>query len=79
MKSDLKRFREARGLTQDELAKRVGLTESFVSRLETGKRVPSIEVALEIARVLDVGVSQIWIAEPKPIAAPQAGPKFAAA
>src|SRR5688572_12153191 len=45
--------REARrraGLSQAELASRVGTTQSAVARLESGKRAPSFERIVELVR-----------------------------
>lgn len=50
---NLKKIRKARGLTQNELADKVNVTESFISQCETGKKSPSLEVALRIAEALD--------------------------
>ena len=38
----IKRFREARGLTQGELAGRIGVTDKAVSKWETGKGLPDV-------------------------------------
>lgn len=53
---DIARFRarrEAAGLTQDELAKRAGVTRAAISHLETGKRTkPRHETVVAIDRAL---------------------------
>ncbi len=60
------RARESAGLSQIELARRVGLSQSAVSRIEAGLRgVDSIELA-EIARVL--GVAVVDLLETRPLA-----------
>lgn len=40
---ELRRLREASGLTLTEVVSRIGISESFLSRIEKGKRVPSPE------------------------------------
>ncbi|MBE6957513.1 MAG: helix-turn-helix transcriptional regulator, partial [Ruminococcaceae bacterium] len=40
----IKKKREAIGLSQYKLAKLVGITQSFVNEIESGKKSPSIEV-----------------------------------
>lgn len=45
--------REARGLSQQELAAMVGTTQSAIARLETGGRPPRIDTLLRIAEALD--------------------------
>lgn len=50
---NLKKYRKAKGLSQKELAESVGVSESFISQLENSKKMPSFEVALKLAEVLD--------------------------
>ncbi len=45
-------LRSARGLTQDELAKRVSLSKSFLSEIENDHAMPGGEVLLRLAEVL---------------------------
>ncbi len=47
-------MRAANGLTQGGLAKKVGVSVSFVSMLERGRRSPSVEVVAKFAKVLRV-------------------------
>jgi transcriptional regulator with XRE-family HTH domain len=44
-------------LTQEELAKRLGTTQSVVARWEAGDRSPSLETIERIARACDLDVS----------------------
>jgi len=61
--------RQGRGWTQGELAGRVGLTQTAVSRIETGARaVSSLELA-ELAEALDVSVLDLLRAGRRPILA----------
>jgi len=52
--SPLKLWREHRGLTQQELADRTGISKPYLSQLETGKRTGTIETLAAIARALDI-------------------------
>jgi len=63
MQNSLKQHRQARGMTQEELAKRLHVTRQTVIAIETGKYSPSIEVALGCARVLGVRVEQLFSLE----------------
>jgi transcriptional regulator with XRE-family HTH domain len=45
--------RQARGLSQKELAGLVGTTQSAIARLESGGRPPRIDTLLRIANALD--------------------------
>jgi transcriptional regulator with XRE-family HTH domain len=42
---ELRRARAAAGLTQDQLAERVGYSPSLVAHVETGSRAPSLDFA----------------------------------
>lgn len=46
-------LRKQRGLTQKELAEKVGTTQAVVSRLESASVKPSIETVLKFAEALD--------------------------
>lgn len=48
----LKLMREARGLTQDELAQRVGLSQAHISRLEAGQSRYPAEHLVRLAEAL---------------------------
>ena len=45
--------REAIGLSATDLAERAGITPSYISVIESGARVPSEDVAVRLAQVLD--------------------------
>lgn len=46
--------RRAAGLTQQELAERVGTTQSAISRLEAGDSYPRVEMLFKLAKALNV-------------------------
>ena len=48
------KYREERKLSRDELAARLGVTVSTISRWENGKRIPDIVTFLKLAQVLSV-------------------------
>src|SRR5262245_33511543 len=52
----LRRQREARGLTQQELADRVGVTRTWYRLVESGSGTPSLPLLTKLARVLRVTV-----------------------
>jgi transcriptional regulator with XRE-family HTH domain len=56
--SRLRHLREAAGLTQKQLADRLGVGPSRVSDLERGHREPGWRVACQIADALGVSVEQ---------------------
>jgi transcriptional regulator with XRE-family HTH domain len=56
----LKTLREAKGLTQDQLAKKAGVTEAYVSMLESGKRkAPSLPALQRLAKALGAPVAEL--------------------
>ena len=56
------RIRLAKGLTQEQLAERSGLSQQYLSGLERGKRNPTIVTLYEIASAL--GVSHVDLVRP---------------
>ena len=49
------RIRKERGLTQEALAERSGLSQQNISRLDNGQRNPTIVTLYELACALEVG------------------------
>ena len=54
VKADLAARRKEKGLTQAELAARVGIAQRTVAAYECGERRPSVEVAKKMAKELDI-------------------------
>ena len=54
--------RTAIGLTQGELAKRMGVSASFVGHLERGTRQASLETLVNLANELDLSVDYLLAA-----------------
>jgi len=48
--------RKARGMSQYKLAKMVGITQSFMNEIESGRKSPSIEVFFRICEALEIRV-----------------------
>jgi putative transcriptional regulator len=60
------RLRSARlwaGLTQGDLAAIVGASRETISSVERGESIPSVTLALAIARALDVSVEELFSAD----------------
>jgi transcriptional regulator with XRE-family HTH domain len=51
----LRRYRERAGFSQARLAQLSGLDHSYLSRLESGRRMPTREVVLRLAEALALG------------------------
>lgn len=54
---EIRALRQARGLSQRDLAERVGTTQSAIARLEGGNVSPSLPTLDKIAEALDVELS----------------------
>ena len=52
----LKRKREALGLSQHQLARRLNLTQTFLSEIERGRKNPSLEQFFRICEALEIKV-----------------------
>ena len=60
MGATIRRLREKRGLTQEALAKRVRVTQGYISQLEAGtKKEISARVAVRLADALDTTVAEL--------------------
>jgi transcriptional regulator with XRE-family HTH domain len=53
------RLRKARGLTQEEVEARSGVSQQYLSSLERGRRNPTVITLYELARVLEVTVADL--------------------
>ncbi len=60
LRTHLKRFRVSAGLTQEQLAERVGVTRQTILSIEKGRYKPSIELALALARAFDAPVESLF-------------------
>lgn len=58
--SRLKEVRTAAGLTQAELAERIGVSRKTVNTVENGVFIPSTPLALGLARALGVKVEDLF-------------------
>lgn len=53
-------YRKQQGLTQEQLAELVGITQQYFQRIETAHSVPSLSTLLDIADALDVPVQKLF-------------------
>ncbi|MCF0110017.1 MAG: helix-turn-helix transcriptional regulator [Erysipelotrichaceae bacterium] len=61
----LKELRNEKGITQEQLAEELGVSNRTVSRWETGFNMPDISVLIEIADYFDVSIPEIINGERK--------------
>lgn len=50
----LVRCRKARGLTQEQLSERAGISLSFLSMMEIGRRHPNVDMIFKLAKGLNM-------------------------
>ncbi len=61
MKNSLKIERAKLDITQEDLAKKVGVSRQTINSIEKNRYVPSTVLALKISEVFNVTVNQIFI------------------
>ena len=59
LSENLKRIRAERRLTQEQLAKELGLSRQAICLYELGERTPSLKHACKIANFLNVSLDEI--------------------
>lgn len=57
-------FRLQKGMSQGDIEKRTGLLRCYLSRVENGHTVPSLETLQKIARALDLQLSEFFAEDP---------------
>ena len=62
----VREMREAKGWSQGELARRLGVSRQTINAVETDKYDPSLPLALRMALVFDVPVPSLFIDQWKP-------------
>ena len=66
----IKHLREQLGLTQSDLAKKLGITRSSVNAWELGISVPSTQYVVELAAIFKVSTDYLITGAPRPEDAP---------
>ncbi|WP_086734593.1 helix-turn-helix transcriptional regulator [Erythrobacter colymbi] len=66
MENRLKHYREERGWSQGELARRLGVSRQTINAVETDKYDPSLPLALRMARLFEVAVPDLFIDQWEP-------------
>ena len=62
-KTRIKEFRARCDMTQDELAKNVGVRRETISFLERGRYNPSLKLAHVVAQALNTSIDELFIFE----------------
>lgn len=61
MKTRIKEFRARHNLTQDDLARKVGVRRETIVFLEKGKYNPSLLLAAKVAKTLISSIEELFI------------------
>ncbi len=65
MKTRIKELRARYDLTQEDLAKKVGVRRETIVFLEKGKYNPSLKLAYDIAKTLNTTIEELFIFDGK--------------
>ena len=57
----LKKYRLLKDLTQEQLAAQVGVRRETIMRLEKAQYNPSLKLAIDIARVVETPIEEIFV------------------
>ena len=57
----LKKYRLLKDLTQEQLAAQVGVRRETIMRLEKAQYNPSLKLAVDIARVVEAPIEEIFV------------------
>ena len=60
-KCRLKKYRLLKDLTQEQLAAQVGVRRETIMRLEKAQYNPSLKLAIDIARVVEAPIEEIFV------------------
>lgn len=63
MRNRIEELRRERGMTQQQLAIRLGVSRQTIISLETGKYNPSLILAHEIARLFELKIEDLFLFE----------------
>ena len=63
MKNNLKVLRAQHNLSQEQLAKEIGITRPAISKIETGESIPSGTTVIRIANFFGIPAEQIFFVD----------------
>lgn len=61
MNNKLRELRKQQKLTQDELAKALGVSRQTINAIENNKYNPTLELAMRMARFMRIPVEQLFL------------------
>lgn len=60
LKTNIKEYREKNNMKQSDLAEQVGVRRETIGHLENGKYNPSLKLAIDIAKVFNTSVEELF-------------------
>lgn len=66
MQNDVRKLREAQGMSQGELARVLSVSRQTVNAIETGRYLPSLPLAIAIGRHFRRPVEEVFHDDPRP-------------
>lgn len=57
---NIKKYRKAKGLTQQQLADKLGMSLNFIGKIEVGYDRPSLYTIIDISNCLDVPLEVLF-------------------
>lgn len=60
----VRRLRLDKGLTQEQLAEKICVSGTYIGKIETGKQVGSVELAIELAELFRVPLDYLLLGKP---------------
>lgn len=58
--SKLQELRKSRGLTSQELASKMGYSQSYISRFENNKAIPDVNTLIKMLNILDTDIATFF-------------------
>lgn len=62
---NLKKYRQMKEMTQEQLAEKVGVRRETIMRLEAGRYNPSLKLAIDISREVETPIEVLFNFEEK--------------
>lgn len=56
----IKNLRKSRGMSQEQLAEKIGISPKYLSSIERGKENPTLDIFTKLAAALGVELSEIF-------------------
>ncbi|MFH2111110.1 MAG: helix-turn-helix transcriptional regulator [Candidatus Bathyarchaeota archaeon] len=60
MENNLRVLRATRNITQEDLAKKLGVTRQTIHAIETGKYNPSLDLAFKLAKYFETRIEDVF-------------------